>query len=584
MKVSLSSYFDPWSKEHHGLKNFKVIPRFQQVAAVIFTALAGAVSFGILSLPVFRLLTNSNVPTKALASRVGKVWTNIMHPLKKADPLDSKGRTPLHYAIFEGDLSRIQSLVESGADINKKDHLGYTPLNFAVMDKNIEIFNFLIEMGGDINSKNHLGLSLLAIEINRSEPSEQIIQMLLEKGASLENCDSKGTSALHFASMRGDIEVVAMLLQAGASPDLCDRSGMSPLALARIKRVENYEAIKELFLSVSPSSISYENEFMHRHLIGHAFSLSGTTKFLPKIGNTIRQAPAESSIPIPLFWEEIEESFDEIAKGRPDLLDNRTRKVLIEALEFAKNPHSPLELYQRWKENRPVFIETGYHDHFAAALLYKDHLILVNRGGGNEGKRVRVVKIRKERITEETIKSIKDLTKNEALDYVKFMHQEFPMNYSFKQTSFEKELETTSNQFINHQTANNCAFANREGAAIVLSQMLGESKEPFKESSFIALPLLQKCYFAENYLETISHQDHAYYPSPLLLAEMSLHLHQEVNKIASDPQTKKKVEESIKNIEVALTALQKIPVDSMPTEIKAEWKKELRKAREILSR
>jgi uncharacterized protein len=570
MKISFNSYFDPWSEQHHGLENFKVIPRYQQVAAVIFAALAGAASFGIFALPVFRLLTNSSIPTQTLADRVGKVWVQAIHPSKKVNIPDAKGRTPLHYAIFQKDLSYVDSLVKKGADINKKDHKGFTALNFAMMDKNVEMFNYFIENGANVNNKDHLGMTPLVYAIG--EKKTPFLEILLRKGANLENCDSRGHSALHIACMDGNIDALRLLLQAGACPDLCDRSGMSPLALARIKRVENYEAIKELFLSVSPQSVSYENEFLQRHLIGHAFSLSCETHFLPKRGNTIRQAPSEASVPIPLFWEEIEKSFKETLAERSDLLGSGTQKVLLEALEFAKNPHSTSELFHRWKDHKPVFIETGYQNHFVAAVFYKDHLILVNRGGGSEGQRVRVEKIRKERITAETFTSIQNLSKKEMGDYVKFMHHEFPRTYCFEQTSFERSLESISNRYIDHQTANNCAWANREGAAVVLSQMLGEAEG----SSFIALPLLQKCYFAENYLKTKKGEEHGYYPSPLLIVEMTSHLRLEVNKI-SDPQTKRRVEESIKKLEDEATALQGISTDSMAPEVKKEWSRELKK-------
>lgn len=212
MKASLNSYFDPWSNQHHGLKNFKVIPRYQQAAAVIFTALAGAVSFGILAMPVFRLLTNSSVPTQTMAAKVGKVWDKAMHQ-KLVDTHDSKGRTSLHKAVFKKDPALIQSLIKEGADINKKDHKGYTPLAYAMMGKKREIFIFFLNNGGDVNCKDHFGLSLLGLAIERGQL--EFVEILLKNGADTENCDSNGTSALHLARRKGNAQA-ARLIEARA--------------------------------------------------------------------------------------------------------------------------------------------------------------------------------------------------------------------------------------------------------------------------------------------------------------------------------------------------------------------------------
>lgn len=572
MKISLNSYFDPWSKQHYGLKNFKVIPQSRRVAAVILTMLAGLFSFGILALPVFRLLTQSSVPTQTLATKVGKIWDKTIPSPKKIDK-NSSGRTPLHYAIFDKDLTSIKSLVEKGADINKKDYKGYSALNYAMMDKNIEAFKFFIENGGNVNNKNHLGLSLLALAIAQNQL--EFVKILLENNATLEDCDSKGASALHLACMNGNVEIVGVLLEAGASPLLSNKAGMSPLALARIKRVENYEEIENLFLKKSPLSLFYEREFIHRHLIGHAFSLSHTTQFFPKDGSSIQKGDVESSVPIPLFWEEMEKSLTKIVKERSDLFHKKNQKIVLEALEFAKNPHSSSELFQHWKENKAIFIETGYQNHFVAAVLYNEHLILINRGGGNEGKRVRVEKIQKERITEETIRSIQNLIKKQAFDYVQFMHHEFPRSYCFKQSAVEKGFETTTNKYIDSQIVNNCAWANREGAVLALSLMVENN-----ENLMPCLPLLQKCYLAENYMETFHHQEHAYYLSPLLLAEMAAHLRKEGEK--ANPQTKERVKKSLRDIEATFAALQEVSLETMAPQVKREWGEEMKKAREIL--
>ena len=55
---------------------------------------------------------------------------------------------------------------------------------------------------------------------------------LLERGAGLEEVDSSGQTALHFAARVGGYGAVQLLAQKGANLEAADESGLTPLAWA----------------------------------------------------------------------------------------------------------------------------------------------------------------------------------------------------------------------------------------------------------------------------------------------------------------------------------------------------------------
>lgn len=55
----------------------------------------------------------------------------------KCDVQDSCGRTPLHLASERGHLCNVETLVESGADVNIIDSSQNSPLHYAVRGKKI---------------------------------------------------------------------------------------------------------------------------------------------------------------------------------------------------------------------------------------------------------------------------------------------------------------------------------------------------------------------------------------------------------------------------------------------------------------
>ena len=144
---------------------------------------------------------------------------SIIPPSTKdwVDAKDSKGDTALTIALgsiyLEGDMAR--SLIQFGADVNKKGSDDKTPLWLSVKDK--ELLQLLIKKGAKINELGMLGESPLHYSASSGEV--EIMKYLLEHGADVNQKTNEGEcTPLHYAT--GNIsrieDTVSLLLDYSA--------------------------------------------------------------------------------------------------------------------------------------------------------------------------------------------------------------------------------------------------------------------------------------------------------------------------------------------------------------------------------
>lgn len=127
---------------------------------------------------------------------------------QEADPMH-QGRTPLHFAAYNGHSEAVQLLLAAGADLTATDSAGSAPLHYAAMFKNTEAVRLLLEAGADVLAT-----------------------------------DFQGWTPLHGAVVYGHTEAVRLLLAAGADVTVANRAGKTALDLAQ--RVGNAEVVKLL--------------------------------------------------------------------------------------------------------------------------------------------------------------------------------------------------------------------------------------------------------------------------------------------------------------------------------------------------
>jgi ankyrin repeat protein len=171
---------------------------------------------------------------------------------KGADPkaVDEAGDGPLGNAAGAADLEMQKELLATGASVNERSSRGgslrgLTPLMRAAGANCVECVRLLLAHGSDVNAVSNearvvkAGLQehgrltplLMAVEWGNQE----LIRLLLDKGASLEARDSRGLTALMLAvtNERQDVQSVRLLLDRGAAGEVRASDNQSALSWGR---------------------------------------------------------------------------------------------------------------------------------------------------------------------------------------------------------------------------------------------------------------------------------------------------------------------------------------------------------------
>jgi len=164
---------------------------------------------------------HSTFPDAALTS--GRVAKNTNIP-------DGLRKTSLHFASAQGHVGAVRSLLDKGADINKRNTKHETALYVASNGGKLEVLKLLIEYGAEVNSPNKLGWTPLHTASHSGY--HDIAELLLDHGADINPQDQDLLSPLHLASWNSKPEVVKLLLERGADIHARDTEGRTPYALA----------------------------------------------------------------------------------------------------------------------------------------------------------------------------------------------------------------------------------------------------------------------------------------------------------------------------------------------------------------
>ncbi|OIV96502.1 hypothetical protein TanjilG_07894 [Lupinus angustifolius] len=154
--------------------------------------------------------------------------------------VDKEGKTALHHAASKGNEHCVVLLLEYGADPNIKDFEGSVPLWEARLIRHKTIMKLLIDNGADISCANPGHVACTAAAQNNLELLKEVVQC----GFDVTQPNRSGTTALHAAVCEGNTEMVQFLLDQGASIDKIDENGWSPRVLAD---QQGHEEIQNIF-------------------------------------------------------------------------------------------------------------------------------------------------------------------------------------------------------------------------------------------------------------------------------------------------------------------------------------------------
>ncbi|RMJ27373.1 Ankyrin repeat protein [Aspergillus sp. HF37] len=163
----------------------------------------------------------------------------------RADAQNNDGRTPLSLAAGRGCLEAVKTLVAFGAEVDLPDQAGRTPLSWAaicgplcavrVLDtcsdkrERVGTIETLLDGGADIrrrDNEDHTPLSR-ALEAR----TDYAIELLLRRGADPDFAATHGSETLLHAARSGLPRLVVYLIENGVHPDPTDDLGLTPLLL-----------------------------------------------------------------------------------------------------------------------------------------------------------------------------------------------------------------------------------------------------------------------------------------------------------------------------------------------------------------
>jgi uncharacterized sulfatase len=153
------------------------------------------------------------------------------HPITggKAEPgtreeFSKYSRDSIHAAVSLGDVDKVRSCLEKGADVNTKDpEDGRTALHVAAGNKRKEVAELLLSRGADINAKDGEGYTPLYYAVWNED--HDMVELLVTKGADVSYTPKDDYPPLHYAVWNEDVNTVRLLVDHGAKFDVKDQDG-----------------------------------------------------------------------------------------------------------------------------------------------------------------------------------------------------------------------------------------------------------------------------------------------------------------------------------------------------------------------
>ncbi|XP_052061225.1 tonsoku-like protein [Mytilus californianus] len=126
-----------------------------------------------------------------------RVKTGSRRMTKARATRNEKGETPLHRACIEGNLKKVQKLIEQGHPVNPRDHCGWIPLHEAANHDIYDIVLYLLDHGAAINDRGGQYCGGVTPLIDSGNCGNMdIMDLLIERGANVLAKDDEGNTAL----------------------------------------------------------------------------------------------------------------------------------------------------------------------------------------------------------------------------------------------------------------------------------------------------------------------------------------------------------------------------------------------------
>ena len=146
-------------------------------------------------------------------------------------------------AAMYGNLKQVQQLISDGVEINSIAVCNRTALSLAIQGGHISVIQALLDAGADPNLADETddGLAdksplMEAASTFFATNRGDMVRLLIEHGADLNQQDAEGQTALMRALEFSDMDVIETLIKAGANLDIQDQEGNTVLMMAELSK------------------------------------------------------------------------------------------------------------------------------------------------------------------------------------------------------------------------------------------------------------------------------------------------------------------------------------------------------------
>lgn len=124
------------------------------------------------------------------------------------------------------------------ADINFRADNDWTPLHFAVWTGNLKVVNLLVVNKANVNAKARNNLTPLMVACNAG--NHPVFTLLLTAGANFMEIDLDGNSCLHYAAQGGNLDLCRELQNLGLALDKTNKRGKLPEDCAKTQDIRAF--------------------------------------------------------------------------------------------------------------------------------------------------------------------------------------------------------------------------------------------------------------------------------------------------------------------------------------------------------
>jgi ankyrin repeat protein len=201
---------------------------------------------------------------------------------------DRDGNTPLNLAVSENYDTLARNIIALGADVNIANDEGCAPLFYAARNNNLSLINFLCNDSADVTAKNDNGQNIIQYLLANGEDSisastDSTVKLLLTKGVQAKNIQKDGSTILHtLAAKPGSGKLIQEFIKEGVEINVKNDEGVT--ALFRAVQWANVDAACELIqMGADLKTRSEDGNTLLHHIAKLNFDLPCIEDVLPKI-------------------------------------------------------------------------------------------------------------------------------------------------------------------------------------------------------------------------------------------------------------------------------------------------------------